>query len=50
MKWILRLLCPHFSYLRERDASGRLWLVCETCNRRVVALTRPSDYPHEVTK
>ncbi len=50
MSWLKRILCPHFSYLRERDASGRLWLVCETCNRRVVALTRPSDYPHEVTK
>ena len=33
-------LCPHAHDRRERDAAGRLWLVCEGCERRVLAIQR----------
>jgi hypothetical protein len=39
IRWLRRRVCRHVHTLRERDPSGRYWLVCD-CGHRAEALTR----------
>lgn len=35
--------CPHVEMLKERDAHGKLWLVCTSCGHQVpVQLSEPA--------